>query len=113
MTEVGKVAQALRKNFPFPDPPDNYDSWEQLTPYEQERWMILARAAIAAMPPQGWQPIETAPKDGTEILIGEHVPSATYNGGWFFRVVYWNKNANDWSWPWNPTVWMPLPEEPK
>ena len=68
-----------------------------------------------------WQPIETAPKDGTEvllyfsdgrILIGDYVvteqlrhgKTAWKNEGWrtFFGLVHDNK----------PTHWMPLPEPP-
>jgi hypothetical protein len=72
-----------------------------------------------------WQPIETAPKDGTRIL-------AVVQG---FRpaVAYWQNNrgvfdfidAEDMPSPeawdeylrnepeWTPTHWMPLPEPPK
>jgi hypothetical protein len=65
-----------------------------------------------------WQPIETAPKDGSYIMIlfdGEH------------RVVSWVepiKGARIWHWAerdqiepsFNPalvTHWMPLPEPPQ
>ena len=77
-----------------------------------------------------WQPIETAPKDGTKILIynGEvrisywhlqgYVGSHGYRDGWYKdyiddsdRVFYDYPNR---SWPSEvPTHWMPLPEEPK
>jgi hypothetical protein len=61
-----------------------------------------------------WQKIETAPKDGTPILV--------YDKDWFdFMghqiVVYW---LEDFGWrsgcdqcPDDPTHWMPLPEPPK
>lgn len=61
-----------------------------------------------------WQPIETAPRDGTPILA--------WNGGVF--VVYWESDPGSW-WVydppcderavWNvkqPTHWMPLPPPP-
>lgn len=62
----------------------------------------LARVAIEAMPYK-WLPIETAPKDGAEILA--------YFSGCGMIVVYWNER--EWSdgtgFTLNPTHWMPLP----
>ena len=60
----------------------------------------------------GWQPIETAPKDGRNVLL--FCPRAQdygYNG---IRLT-WRKDgcwqgANNSLWP--PTHWMPLPEPP-
>lgn len=72
-----------------------------------------------------WQPIETAPKDGTKILVWTHHDEVevsewyeskgeTYEpveGTEYFRPVTkvyhsgWNGNT--------PTHWMPLPEAPK
>lgn len=37
--------------------------------YTAEQMRDYARAALAARQPVGWQPMETAPKNGTEILI--------------------------------------------
>jgi hypothetical protein len=54
----------------------------------------------------GWQPIETAPKDGTYVLL------ATPRG----RIADGNFcNYGVWSWPYvmvEPTHWMPLPPPP-
>ena len=58
-----------------------------------------------------WQPIETAPKDGTPVLAWLVNPSgdeyitvikANRSGGWDWRSIYFE-----------PTHWMPLPEPPK
>ncbi len=66
-----------------------------------------------------WQPIETAPKDGTPILAyrGDHYKSFGH-----VQVTYWRTAAHKvgyigWGefnqrW-WPPTHWMPLPEPPR
>lgn len=66
-----------------------------------------------------WQPIETAPKDGTKILLvleGIHphldVPY-TPSIGWFNGVV-WGDEESEYSncESWSPTHWMQLPKNP-
>lgn len=74
-----------------------------------------------------WEPIETAPKDGREVLmiakragvsgsflVGHYMPGGhciedhpPIDAGWYF----WNGCMFDWTS--NPTHWMPLPEPPK
>lgn len=70
-----------------------------------------------------WQPIETAPRDETTILVGNF-----RDPSWSFlqHVVYWNETdlgTPDHPWCINdteeglhkdyPTHWMPLPEPPR
>ena len=57
-----------------------------------------------------WQPMETAPKDGTEILLCSMFVMA---------VCYWRDDNVMQEWTWgcgnvysNPRYWMPLPEPP-
>lgn len=76
---------------------------------------IQGISTITLQTPREWQPISTAPKDGSEILLidPEHE----------IKVVstYWHAFANgDGYWEnlegleeYNPTHWMPLPTAPK
>lgn len=70
-----------------------------------------------------WQPIETAPKDGTEILL---IDKYCFNDA---AVCHWDSIDEVWSFMddsydgdddtydtrifCDPTHWMPLPEPPK
>jgi hypothetical protein len=59
----------------------------------------------------GWQPIATAPKDGTRIAV------AAYDGEvWQFRTDYWRDywqgHGQGFGWIVEPTHWMSLPEPP-
>lgn len=77
-------------------------------------WKIEARQrnaqwleAIKPRPP-AWQPIETAPKDGTLVLLFED--GVQY-------IAHWAETAggqffNDAEYQHNPTHWMPLPTPP-
>jgi hypothetical protein len=70
---------------------------------------------MEALPPaQAWQPIDTAPTDGSAILVSE---------GRFCFCVEWNLEFNWWAVDDNklgpfrlrgsaPTHWMPLPPPP-
>lgn len=63
-----------------------------------------------------WMPIETAPKDGTDILIFEPCSDlCQYN---IIYVVHysdksWVESAGEMYSVFYPTHWMPLPEPPK
>jgi hypothetical protein len=57
-----------------------------------------------------WQPIETAPKDGTRVLGADHQA---------VEIIYWadgywyNQSVEISLWRvFPPTHWMPLPEPP-
>jgi hypothetical protein len=60
-----------------------------------------------------WQPIETAPKDGTRILVcqrmvrGEMVFRSVRITHWWFSFGRWNMTRG------TPTHWMPLPDPPE
>ncbi len=75
-----------------------------------------------------WQPIETAPRDGTSILVYVRglEPVSASECSWI-GAIYWSwfdpikypalATSNGWAClPWQnsqPTHWMPLPEPPK
>ena len=76
---------------------------------QRDSFRDIAQAIIAGLPElQGWQPIETAPKD--KILIG-------HEGG-MMRLILWEDHCwkqvgtvieRNW---FEPTHWMPLPDAP-
>lgn len=81
-------------------------------------WRIWQAATRAAVP--AWQPIETAPKDGTNVLLlnragnmacGMWMESRGLGTGWFLRGgsgpdLFFNYHHG-------PTHWMPLPPAPE
>ena len=68
----------------------------------------------------GWQPIKTAPKDGTTILVGTSTWYALSNyygdkeESWFtwYPPVVGNRPHHDGPRAEQPTHWMPLPAPP-
>lgn len=72
----------------------------------------VADAAAGSLVPQGWQPIETAPKDGTPVLV-HAVGGVIYvcwhvHGTWRFAMM----SDGDWLSVAHPLHWMPLPTPP-
>lgn len=58
-----------------------------------------------------WRPIETAPRDGTDVLLAyrDGTPRLVVAGWWHGRWVqyeYWRTNLPE------PFAWQPLPEPP-
>lgn len=61
----------------------------------------------------GWQPIETAPKDGSPILgyAKKEYTTIEWSIGGYWTLCICGEHASDGEW-W-PTHWMPLPQPPK
>lgn len=73
----------------------------------------LAVAMGQLVPAQTWQPIETAPKDGTEILYRRR--NGRIGQGVWYDNPFGNPNTviDPMSGRWcSPTHWMPLPAAP-
>ncbi|KPK13948.1 MAG: hypothetical protein AMJ56_00420 [Anaerolineae bacterium SG8_19] len=65
-----------------------------------------------------WQPIETAPKDGSCFLAYMWYEKEEGDDYEFYSVIRWEKGLgwvqeNPYMDPFKPTHWMPLPEPPK
>ena len=62
-----------------------------------------------------WQPIETAPKDRTKILL--NIPDDSDGTKGAIVIARWNKLENEFTYAGyafdTATHWMPLPEPPK
>jgi hypothetical protein len=104
MTMIERVARAIAETEGF--------AWDSEEQDEVNRALAraLARVAIAAMEPK-WQPIDTAPKDGTDIIVyrpkfdGPYIPEV--------GTDYWHERLNCWgnsrsNTP--PTHWQPFPK---
>lgn len=59
-----------------------------------------------------WQPIETAPRDGSDIIVyrpkanGDYIPHVGVD--YWFKGYCWGKSNHECQ----PTHWTPLPEPP-
>lgn len=84
-------------------------------------FLALARAAVAAFASSVWHPIQTAPKDGSDMLLYGHgvlrsggVYAKGHHVGWSqvdrAGNVYWA--TRDPAVDCEPTHWMPLPTPP-
>lgn len=89
----------------------------ELEAYIADEFIPAMRKMLPVInPPPEWQPIETAPKDGTNILIA-------YRDGYFGDMVVtkaaWDEDKEKWDKLFSneyikdiPTHWMPLPKPP-
>lgn len=82
------------------------------------RDLILAqlRETLARERRMAWQPIATAPKDGTLFFCC----ASSTRGIWLYDMCWWDADDGEWaSWRWHsgngvdtPTHWMPMPDPP-
>jgi hypothetical protein len=91
---------------------------------EQQNSIHQVSDSVVCMAP--WQPIETAPKDGTHVLISNDAPGSVHPREGYYVAVehrYENEPQHDGWWRLagsseaavhgrTPTHWMPLPPAP-
>lgn len=127
MTPTDEQVETVGRALAACDAKNGRDPFAHYRDY-RANWDRMARAAIAALPPQDWQDIASAPKDGTRVLLwmepvndarfkpidGRHTVIATW-------VVWSDAMKRDgmrdgWSWYGSPlhypTKWMALPAPP-
>lgn len=79
-----------------------------------ERDFDAIAAALSTTNDSGWQPIETAPKDGTPILVW--APDDDFSAMSGIDLIWWD--LGQWlfsvaiSYGGRPTHWMPVPVAP-
>ena len=72
-----------------------------------------AGTVTAEVEPEGWRPIETAPKDGTHVLVADAsgwVQQCWFDGVWTYGegpTDFMNEDRDP------VTHWQPLPAPPK
>jgi len=103
-----KVARAIRGSYVFGDPDDILD---------QEDLNNMADAAIAAYEAAQWQPIDSAPKDGTRVLLRwpGAIVSAVWIGlecGWYPEFTLEPAGERTLGPAYGATHWRPLPPPP-
>ncbi|WP_217693729.1 DUF551 domain-containing protein [Novacetimonas hansenii] len=83
--------------------------WEKLTPYQKEHYRKLAKIALEAADNAAWRPIESAPKDGSLVLVAvKHIGCDVVS----FWGAGWRETTNGLMLRDNPTHWQPLPKPP-
>lgn len=128
---IKKAAKAMYEHEPYTDIFDGTIWWGKLDKYSKAFFLEKARVALEAadvVRPSGWQPIETAPKDGTEIIItngcdtctGKYHKSVVQNYTPFFAQSVNGELRNEGFdyriepvYFYKPAYWQPLPEPPK
>lgn len=106
---------------------------EPATDWGEHEWRLFNviveyESLLASVEGKVWQPMETAPRDGTEVLVAyygevytaKYIESNVSNDYPFFATTVngdpWNCSGVDYRIKYEylkPTHWMPLPEPPK
>jgi hypothetical protein len=84
------------------------------------RYLPASRAALIGTG-DGWREIESAPKDGSEIVLYFPLEGLSENHP-HILICYWSDHQQTWIWqgravrsyslPYQPTFWRPLPSPP-
>ena len=128
------------------DAPDAHQVWldvgcqhftvgEYCETKDEAEWLAaqlrIALTALQAGAGDGWQHIESAPKDGTKVFVyvpgdSNYPTAAYYSSKEYFETEYGDPDYMDEGWYWSfgypsdfheetiePTHWMPIPESPE
>jgi hypothetical protein len=109
---------------PVPDDPTHKCVFVDMRPDDFRALLREAAAAIEAAREDGWQPIETAPKDGTTVIgfwCGSRGTVGVVNGT-NYGITAFNPDSGEWydaseagneddEWA-RPDFWRPLPAPP-
>lgn len=137
--EIAGMADELRARRPLPSkhPADALKEFGMpMTAEAEAHARAICDQLICATchQPVGWQPIVTAPKDGTEVIVGVDIATVwVTRGAWYRsaeevkRIESLGWDADDVGW-WSykhsitqeklegiyePTHWLPMPEPPE
>ena len=111
---VDLLSYTLEESRPVPCGAPWAAAIQQLRMFKTHLVALRSRQAPQA---SGWQPIETAPKDGTEVWLGRKAKRNARHEGW--RIPFCHYQDGTWyddeglGIPDDPTHWMPLPPAPE
>lgn len=83
--------------------------------YEKEFTLVTALAIIdTLLNERAWLPIESAPKDGTKVMlyVGDFLECITASWFWDTSENIWKNTIGQWMVETHITHWMPLPQPP-
>ena len=82
--------------------------------WQHVRW-VCRRASTPSPEGQTWQPIETAPKDGTRVLLFHHLWQAASTGQFYGSRQGWKLDSTLPPFTMQPIRWrhLPLPPTPE
>jgi hypothetical protein len=118
MVERARAAYAKVKRFYTADFPEgSIRSVADLDRNDDNAWREALTAAIAAMKQAGWQPIETAPKDGSYVLLYDdrylHSDTSYLIAQWDGDYWWGHRTKSGKCFIWREaTHWQPLPAAP-
>jgi hypothetical protein len=80
---------------------------------DENKALSAALTASQAETAAAWQPIETAPRDGSRFLAYENRDVSYYPCWWRNDYLIWEGWQDDWDSEPDPSHWQPLPPPPK
>ncbi|NHO17907.1 hypothetical protein GOB90_02785 [Acetobacter oeni] len=85
-------------------------SWYDLDPKAQAHYRARMQLALNAFVADAWRPIESAPKNGSAVLLFFHMPDR----GDYVWLDKWDVQERNWlvAPRTAPTHWMPVPAAP-